>query len=233
MAAQDTMNDPRWQRISQMDLDKAGAILSFTRRLARENGWSVSYSRRVIAEYRRFLFLTVRQPNPVTPSDDVDQAWHLHLQYSRHYWEVLCNEVLGMELHHGPTEGGNEETTRYKDLYEQTLGLYEETFGEKPPSDIWPSVSERFAYVNDFRRVNTASHYVIPKVTSRPAVITTAALLLAGCAAIFEDGTYALGGLALIVLIVFLWKFIKAGVKGKWWGGGCSGGGCGGCGGCS
>jgi hypothetical protein len=226
------MNDPRWQRINQMDLDKAGAVLSFTRRLARENGWSVAYARRVVAEYKRFLFLTVCQSSPVTPSDDVDQAWHLHLQYSQHYWDVLCDEVLGAKLHHGPTEGGSAETSKYKGLYEQTLALYRETFGEKPPGDIWPSVSERFAYVNDFRRVNTSKHYVIPKLTSRPVVIGAAALLLAGCAAIFEDGTYALGGLALIVLVVFLWKVIKAGINGKWFGG-CSGGGCGGCGGCS
>ncbi len=41
-------------------------------------------------EYRRFAFLAATAGHPVTPSDAVDQAWHLHLTYSRDYWDRFC-----------------------------------------------------------------------------------------------------------------------------------------------
>jgi len=55
----------------------------------------------------------------VTPSDTVDQAWHLHLIYTGHYWEELCGKVLGLQLHHEPSAGGAVEGGKY----EQTIIL--------------------------------------------------------------------------------------------------------------
>ncbi|MEM7433035.1 MAG: hypothetical protein AAF351_14030 [Pseudomonadota bacterium] len=230
-------NNPLWQRLQDLDLDKAGVSLPFSRRLARENGWSEKFSRRVIEEYKRFVFLTACQSNPVTPSDEIDQAWHLHLQYSQHYWKELCDGVLGTKLHHGPTSGGPVESDKYQAWYQRTLDLYEETFGEPPARDIWPPVDVRFAYVDDFRRVNTATHFVIPKVKSRIAGISATALALVGCAKILEDKSDVAAIFFLVALIYVVWKSIKKAVKNKgkdndsWFGGGCAG--CGGCGGCS
>jgi hypothetical protein len=31
----------------------------------------------------------------VTPSEQVDQVWHLHLTYTRSYWDEFCPNVLG------------------------------------------------------------------------------------------------------------------------------------------
>ena len=59
-------------------------------RLASENGWSREYAVRVMQEYRRFAFLAVAAGHPVSPSDAVDQAWHLHLVYTRSYWDEFC-----------------------------------------------------------------------------------------------------------------------------------------------
>src|SRR5262245_38242781 len=80
--------------------------LPFAARLARENGWSRSYADRVIAEYKRFVYLAVTGTWPVCPSEDVDAAWHLHLTYTRSYWDRFCGKVLGRLLHHDPTKGG-------------------------------------------------------------------------------------------------------------------------------
>ncbi len=47
-----------WQRIQSFSFDGSGPVhFSFARRLARENGWSISQSQRAIFEYKRFVFL--------------------------------------------------------------------------------------------------------------------------------------------------------------------------------
>ncbi|HVK02716.1 MAG TPA: hypothetical protein VM490_04545, partial [Armatimonadaceae bacterium] len=130
--------NPLWKRISDFTFDVPDAPLSFSRRLARENGWSPAYTRRVLDEYRRFLFLATVAAHPVTPSDAVDGAWHLHLLYTQSYWEDLCRDTLGRPLHHGPTKGGASEDVRFEDQYARTLAAYRQWFGQAPPADIWP-----------------------------------------------------------------------------------------------
>ena len=75
----------------------------------------------------------------MTPSDTVDQAWHLHLIYTRHYWEELCGKILGLQLHHEPSAGGAVESSKFERQYEQTIESYQAAFGEAPPADIWPA----------------------------------------------------------------------------------------------
>ena len=136
--------DPLWNRLLAFDFDIAGDALTFTRRLARENGWSVGFAGRVVEEYRRFLYLALRAGHPVTPSDAVDQAWHLHLVYSRSYWDDLCAQVLQQPLHHGPTRGGQAEDRRFLGDYEATRSSYRRCFGSAPPADLWPAPEVRF-----------------------------------------------------------------------------------------
>src|SRR5688572_23915413 len=104
-----------WSRIAAFPLDEGSPPLSFAARLARENAWSVSHAARVLEEYRRFAYLAVAAGHPVTPSEDVDQAWHLHLTYTRSYWTRFCATVLGRELHHEPTQGGAAEARKFQD----------------------------------------------------------------------------------------------------------------------
>jgi hypothetical protein len=98
------------ERIDAFSLDLPEAELSFSERLARDNGWSHSYARKVIVEYKRFAFLAVAAGHPVTPSEDVDQAWHLHLCYTESYWTHFCREVLGRQLHQRADQGGSSGT---------------------------------------------------------------------------------------------------------------------------
>ena len=137
-------NTALWNRIAAHDIGPSDAPLSFAARLARENRWSAAFTDEVIGEYRRFCYLAVTAGHEVTPSDSVDQAWHLHLTYSRDYWETFCPEVLGADLHHGPTKGGTAERGRFYRQYADTLAAYEATFDELPPSDIWSRASRRF-----------------------------------------------------------------------------------------
>ena len=47
------------QRLNAFNFDAPDATFPFSSRLAKENQWSPSYARRVIAEYKRFTFLAV------------------------------------------------------------------------------------------------------------------------------------------------------------------------------
>ncbi len=150
-------------RLEQFDLDDSNSRLKFSERLARENNWTMRYARRVIVEYKRFLELAMTAGHTVTPSDDVDQAWHLHMVYTRSYWNDLCRDVLRQPLHHGPTKGGQQERERYEDLYAKTIDSYFRTFNEAPPEDIWPASEERFRQSIQSVRVDRGKNWVIPK----------------------------------------------------------------------
>src|SRR5262249_46322550 len=99
----------------------------------------------------------------VSPSEQVDQAWHMHLTYTRSYWDELCKNVMGQPLHHDPTKGGAAEQAKFIDLYNQTLASYQRLLGQQPPSDIWSPAKLRFG--EDLRHVsvNSARFWIVPK----------------------------------------------------------------------
>lgn len=127
-----------WERLSSMRIEEPGAPRSFEAALAEANGWTLRHAAEVSAEYRRFLFLAATSQEPVTPSIAVDRAWHLHLTYTRHYWDTLCRQILGRPLHHEPGTGGASDEARFSHQYAGTLARYEEAFGAPAPANIWP-----------------------------------------------------------------------------------------------
>lgn len=174
-------DDALWQRIAAHRIGPEDASLTFAARLARENRWEAAHARRVIGEYKRFCYLAMTAGHEVTPSDAVDQAWHLHLTYSRDYWQVFCPQVLGADLHHGPTSGGPVERARYYRQYADTLAAYEEAFGEAPPADIWPSANRRFNRDPRGVRVNFSDAIVLSRrVALALGLLAFAGGLLAG-----------------------------------------------------
>ncbi len=121
------MNNEQQQlfaRIKAFSLDKPGTNFTFSQRLAKENNWNIEYTDRVIEEYRKFIFLAVVAGHIVTPSEQIDQVWHLHLTYTHSYWHEFCSNVLGKPLHHQPTGGGQSELKKYDGLYRKTLDSY-------------------------------------------------------------------------------------------------------------
>ena len=157
------LDHPIWSRLSRYTIGPAGSVLPFARRLARENGWSEVHAARVVIEYKRFAFLAVTAGHVVTPSDAVDQAWHLHLTYTRDYWQRFCPDILGRPLHHEPTAGGADESARHFEQYAQTLASYETAFGAVPPADIWPPAADILFHAPRARRVNPREVFIIPR----------------------------------------------------------------------
>lgn len=172
-----------WEAIRTFDIDGEPRALTFAARLARENGWTVGFAERVVLEYKRFVFLAVTGTSQVTPSDQVDQAWHLHLTYTRSYWERFCAGVLPKPLHHEPTKGGADEGARFDAQYRATLSRYAEEFGAPPPADVWPAPEQRFGDDLHFVRVNARRNRVVPRRAGGwfRALLPLVALLL--CAA--------------------------------------------------
>jgi len=152
-----------WSRLEAFGLDEPGAGLPFSSRLARERGWTHAETSRVVREYRRFLFLAAVTGHPVSPSEAVDHAWHLHLLYTRSYWQDLCAQVLGFDLHHEPTKGGHDESAKFTDWYVRTLESYRAHFDEDPPSDIWPSPEQKAATHPEQQWVDRGRYWLVPK----------------------------------------------------------------------
>jgi hypothetical protein len=155
-------SDGLWDRIQAFSFDAGPAAFPFWSRLASENGWSLSFAARAISEYRRFLYLAVVAGHPVSPSDHVDQVWHLHLLYTESYWDRLCRDTLGRPLHHHPTTGGAAERAKFDDWYGRTLESYQRVFRDEAPADIWPGPEAR-AGDDRYQRVNAKRCWIIRK----------------------------------------------------------------------
>jgi uncharacterized protein (TIGR04222 family) len=219
-------NDDRGiaERMQRFELDEPQATFPFTRRLARDNLWSHVYAQRVVREYKRFALLAATCGRPVTPSDQVDQAWHLHLLYTESYAR-FCAEVLRVPLHHRPTQGGPDEALKFRAWYERTVELYRDRFGEPPPSDIWPPADQRFSEDMHHARVHTRRNWIVPRpamllvdLRARtcarrgrlgsarlPAVAAVVACAATGCALIGTLPPFDLSGPESLTFFVILW----------------------------
>lgn len=226
------------RKIMEFEIDDGEPTLTFARRLARENGWPLPFAERVIVEYKRFVYLAVAAGHPVTPSEEVDEAWHLHLTYTESYWNRLCREVLSRPLHHNPTRGGAAENAKFEDWYAKTLESYATIFGSPPPGDIWPGVRERFTTSVQRRKIEPNRYWIIPKPRARYLLLGTL-LSATGCAAFQFKDVYELGwevialvGFLFLVALIVLFRVIVKLIKGQPIGKSlrtCSGGGSGGC----
>lgn len=184
-----------WERLERFQLNDNTAVFGFADRLARENGWTHRFTERVILEYKRFLLMSQHAGHPVTPSEEVDQVWHLHMVYTRSYWDKLCRDVLGRPLHHEPTAGGVGDALKHRKQYQQTLESYEHIFGSAAPADIWPPVEKRFLPMRS-RWVDLSHYWLLPrprwlklprrKVTRMAVAGCLGVALLAGCSPVMQ-----------------------------------------------
>ncbi len=199
-----------WSRIEAFSLDAIDAEYPFSKRLARENNWTLAFAKRVVQEYKRFMFLAVVAGHEVTPSQEVDEAWHLHLIYTKSYWDEFCGKVLQKPIHHNPTKGGAAERKKYSLLYNRTLDSYRIFFNEEPPADIWQSEPVRFKKVAELKKINVRENWVIPKPkflgASSAAVFTPIIMmLLTGCG----GELFLFGGLAVAAGITLAFSLAK------------------------
>lgn len=222
-----------YQAIQSFDIDGGPVPYPFVKKLAKENGWSASRAQQVLAEYRRFVYLAMVCDHPVSPSDAVDQAWHLHMLYTESYWSRMTAEILPRPLHHGPSKGGAKETKKFDDWYARTVDSYRREFGAEPPTTVWPPVGKQFAETHHFQRVNRKENLVIPIAkVKRVAVIgglaASMGLLAVGCVNTFpfaQSGFDPIFGFMICGGAVFMVAIIVAVIRASM--GGRSGGGTG------
>lgn len=231
--------NPLWKKLEIFSIDPPDVQFTFTQRLARENSWSEQYAAEVVYEYKKFIFLCASQDLPCTPSDAVDQAWHLHLSYTKSYWNDLCENLLGKKLHHSPTEGGQSEADKFHTCYEFTLSLYRTTFETEPPENIWPASEVRFSS-NDHIRITPENHWIIRKKRwHRPSLILVIFLIIA---LLTKKYGFLFFGVWVAIMVTVVSGRSRSGSAGGCGSGcsspahgcsGCSGdGGCSGCSGC-
>jgi hypothetical protein len=217
-----------WSRIACFTPDDPQADFQFTDRLARENGWSKAFAEGAIEEYKRFVYLAAVSERHVTPSDIVDQVWHLHLTFTRSYWDALCGAVLQKPLHHNPTKGGSAERTRYRTQYAQTLALYRSEFGSAAPHTFWPDAGKRFAGAAHQSWVDRRTHWIVAKPDLRGlatvgfgiGAIATAGTAYAASAptiAGFDSGDLSLlvAGFAVLVVLSAIGSALERATRGK------------------
>ena len=158
----DYSKDPIWLKIKSLEFDYKDVSLTFSERLASENRWAHWYALDVIEEYKKFLYIMAVSGHPVTPSVEIDQAWHLHLIYSRHYWEDFAS-FMPFKPHHGPTKGGGEENKKYNDWYSKTLESYASIFGTNAPVNIWPEPNIRFRSNQLWQWIDASKYFIISR----------------------------------------------------------------------
>ena len=120
-----------WKRLREFEFPGG-----FAERLAKEQSWSLDYATRAIEEYRRYMYLLMAAGHRVSPSQVVDEVWHLHLIYTHSYWDELCDQVLRFRAHHNPGTGEPGDEERFAGQYQRTKDSYDRFFG-KHPCDIW------------------------------------------------------------------------------------------------
>jgi len=65
----------------------------FSTRLANENYWTIDFTKKAVAEYKKFKYLAATSELMVSHSEIVDVVWHQHLIFTNSYSE-LCR-MLG------------------------------------------------------------------------------------------------------------------------------------------
>jgi hypothetical protein len=98
-------------------------------------GWERERALEAERWYRNFLRLCHEHDGPVAAiGGDADELWHLHILDTRKYASD-CQAIFGHFLNHTPLYG--ERSAEDKKLFEETVELYERTFGSLPERVRW------------------------------------------------------------------------------------------------
>jgi len=94
-------------------------------------GWPKKNADKCIQQYKNFLFLLKKYGNTqqLTPSEDLDEVWHLHILNTKQYRQD-CDNIFGKFLDHDPiypTQKSLSETS--KNTFQITQDLYRKEFG--------------------------------------------------------------------------------------------------------
>lgn len=112
----------------------------FHRQLAERTGWRPERCQRAVHEYLRYCVVAAQLGGRAVPSPWVDEVWHLHLIWTRDYWDDFCPQRLGFAFHHQPARGLPGEREALRLGYAETLHAYQALFGTPDPA-WWPAWS--------------------------------------------------------------------------------------------
>lgn len=118
-----------WEKIEKYQMPFSEEYLQY------KHGWSLEFCSAALNEYRRFIFLALVSDAEITPSEPIDEVWHLHILHTRAY--EAFGKLCGRFIHHGP--GLPTERVRWSRQYGVTFDLYRSIFNCEPPTDFWPS----------------------------------------------------------------------------------------------
>ena len=82
----------------------------------------------------------------VSPSEQVDHAWHLHQLFTAQYRRDTFG-IFGRLFKHLPALGGKADAgIKFDNVYEETLSYYRAMFGQEPKPHIWEPTKIRFSH---------------------------------------------------------------------------------------
>jgi hypothetical protein len=102
-----------------------------------------------LIEYIKYMILQCLTNYKMVPGFWVDEVWHAHMQNTRNYRDFcsilkhLCcmifeNSKQFMDfIPHQPSDKSEEEESKLEEMYELTKQMYESTFGQQWPHEIW------------------------------------------------------------------------------------------------
>jgi len=107
-------------------------------RYSRESGLPMSVCREHEIELKRYLILCALRRRPVFGMrGPVDDLWHTFIIFTNEYHR-FCDGIAGQYIHHVPDLPGQSSIATILG-YDATWTEYRATFGEDPPSHIWPN----------------------------------------------------------------------------------------------
>ena len=94
--------------------------------------WTDDMIRRELTRYGKFLLLAQRHPGqPLAPTLQIDQLWHLHMTHPRAY-HADCTRLFGDVLDHDGGFGADPaELPELQATFNRTAELWEREFGER------------------------------------------------------------------------------------------------------
>lgn len=125
----------------------------------KEYGWELSFAGKVLYEYKRFMYLKSQDPN-CSPSDSIDQFWHVHILYTENY-SRFCIENYGKFIHHNPDMSLDQKAR--KERIGKTIKLYMLTFPSITYPEIW-NINLELANVDLTKKVSTSGQTIKVKV---------------------------------------------------------------------
>lgn len=96
------------------------------------------FAEAIVKEAKRMLYLGEVAQKAVTPSEEIDDAWHEMILFTP-YYHKLCRFLGTDYIHHDPEPETPPSKTGAPGVsqYDETLALYELHFGAKPDERYW------------------------------------------------------------------------------------------------